>query len=66
LKTIEATQSVDSSAWESVKRRHEHLTLKNLQSEAAATEQLVKTRQAGKGFMGTVVICELWKLAIAL
>jgi hypothetical protein len=29
-------------------------------------ERLVKTQQAGKGVAGTVVICELWRLAVAL
>jgi hypothetical protein len=27
---------------------------------------LVKTQQAGKGLAGAVVICELWKLVVAL
>jgi hypothetical protein len=26
----------------------------------------VKTQQAGKGVTGAVVICELWRLAVAL
>jgi hypothetical protein len=34
--------------------------------EAVASEGLVKTQQAGKGLASAVVICELWKLAIAL
>jgi hypothetical protein len=34
--------------------------------EAAARERLVKTQQAGKGIAGYVVICELWRLAVAL
>jgi hypothetical protein len=29
--------------------------------EAVATERLMKTRQAGKGLVDTVVICELWR-----
>jgi hypothetical protein len=33
---------------------------------AVAWKQLVKTQQAGKGLVGAVVICELWRLAIAL
>jgi hypothetical protein len=36
--------------------------LKNL----LARERLVKTQQAGKGLAGAVVICELWRLAVAL
>jgi hypothetical protein len=34
--------------------------------ETAGGEQLVKTKHAGKNFAGTVVICELWILAVAL
>jgi hypothetical protein len=34
--------------------------------EAVTRELLVKTPQAGKGLAGAVVICELWKLAVAL
>jgi hypothetical protein len=34
--------------------------------EADAREQLVKTQQAGKGLVVAVVICELWRLAVAL
>jgi hypothetical protein len=34
--------------------------------EAVARERLVKTQQAGKGLAGAVVICELWRLAVAL
>jgi hypothetical protein len=34
--------------------------------EAVARERLVKTEQAGKGLAGAVVICELWRLAVAL
>jgi hypothetical protein len=34
--------------------------------EAVARERLVKTRQAGKGLEGAVVICELWRTAMAL
>jgi hypothetical protein len=34
--------------------------------EAVAKERLVKIQQAGKGLAGAVVICELWRLAIAL
>jgi hypothetical protein len=34
--------------------------------EAVARERLVKTQQAGKGLAGAVVVCELWRLAVAL
>jgi hypothetical protein len=34
--------------------------------ETDARERLVKTQQAGKGLAGAVVICKVWKLAIAL
>jgi hypothetical protein len=34
--------------------------------EAIAMERLVKTQQVGKGIAGAVVICELWRLAVAL
>jgi hypothetical protein len=34
--------------------------------EAVTRERLVKTQQAGKGMEGALVICELWKLAVAL
>jgi hypothetical protein len=34
--------------------------------KAIAREQLVKTQQAAKGLAGAVVICELWRLAMAL
>jgi hypothetical protein len=41
--------------------------LKNLHClEAFAKERPVKTQQAGKGLAGVVVICELWRLAVAL
>jgi hypothetical protein len=33
---------------------------------AVARERLAKTQQAGKGLEGAVVICELWRLAVAL
>jgi hypothetical protein len=33
---------------------------------AIAREQLVKPQQAGNGLVGAVVICELWKLVVAL
>jgi hypothetical protein len=34
--------------------------------EAVAREQLVKTKQAGESLTGAVVICELWRLEVAL
>jgi hypothetical protein len=34
--------------------------------EAVARERLVKTQQAGKGSASAVVICELWRLVVAL
>jgi hypothetical protein len=34
--------------------------------EAVARERLLKTQQARKGLAGAVVICELWRLAVAL
>jgi hypothetical protein len=34
--------------------------------EALTKKRLVKTQQAGKGLAGAVVICELWRLAVAL
>jgi hypothetical protein len=33
---------------------------------AVAREWLVRTQQTGKGLASTVVICELWRLAVAL
>jgi hypothetical protein len=35
-------------------------------AEAVARERLMKTQQAGKGLGDAVVICELWRLAVAL
>jgi hypothetical protein len=34
--------------------------------EAVAREWLFMTQQAGKGLEGAVVICEVWRLALAL
>jgi hypothetical protein len=34
--------------------------------EAVASERLVKTWQAGKGLAGAVVICKVWRSAVAL
>jgi hypothetical protein len=33
--------------------------------EAVAKERLVKAQRAGKVLAGAVVICELWRLAVA-
>jgi hypothetical protein len=33
---------------------------------AVASEPLMKTQQAEKWLVGAVVICELWRLAVAL
>jgi hypothetical protein len=35
-------------------------------SEDVVRERLVKTQQAGKRLAGAVVICEVWRLAVAL
>jgi hypothetical protein len=43
-----------------------HEAEKSPLSEASAREELVKTQQAGIGLAGAVVICELWRLAVAL
>jgi hypothetical protein len=34
--------------------------------EAVARERLAKTQQDGKDLAGAVMICEFWKLAMAL
>jgi hypothetical protein len=34
--------------------------------EATARERLVKTQQVGKGLENYVVLCELWRLVMAL
>jgi hypothetical protein len=34
--------------------------------KAVAREWLLKTLQAGKGLAGAVVICKVWRLAVAL
>jgi hypothetical protein len=34
--------------------------------EAVARERLTKTKKAGKGLAGAVVICKVWKLAAVL
>jgi hypothetical protein len=33
---------------------------------AVTRQRLVETHQAGKGLAGAMVICELWRLAVAL
>jgi hypothetical protein len=35
-------------------------------SETVSRKRLVMTQQTGKGLAGAVVICELWRLAVAL
>jgi hypothetical protein len=49
-----------SSVQESLKRGLERVELNNLHYG------LVKTQQTGKVLAGAVVICELWRLAVAL
>jgi hypothetical protein len=44
----------------------ERVKLKNLQLEAVVRERLVKTRQAGQGLAGAVVIFKLQRLAVTL
>jgi hypothetical protein len=34
--------------------------------EAVDRERILKTQKAGKGLEGVVLICELWRLAVAL
>jgi hypothetical protein len=36
------------------------------ESEAVVRERMVKTTQTGKRLAGAVVICELWRSAVAL
>jgi hypothetical protein len=67
-----------SSAREAEERRHSTVVEYSLDSnvhteaeespllEAVAKECLVKTQQAGKGLAGAVVICKVWRLAVAL
>jgi hypothetical protein len=59
---IVGSVSLLSSAGEDVKIKPECMKL----IKAAARERLVKTQQAGRGLTGAVVICELWRLAVAL
>jgi hypothetical protein len=49
-----------SSAWEAVKIGPQRVFA------AVPRERLVKTQQAGKGLAAAVVICEFWRLAVAL
>jgi hypothetical protein len=35
-------------------------------SEAVSRERLMKAQQAGKGLASALLICELWRLAVAL
>jgi hypothetical protein len=59
--------SVDSSARQAVKRGPQSVKLKNLHCwQPLSRERLVMTQQAGKGLAGTVVICQLWRLVVAL
>jgi hypothetical protein len=45
----------------------EHVYLKNLHCrKAVARERLVKTQQAGRDLAFVVLICDLWRLAVAL
>jgi hypothetical protein len=56
-----------SSAWEAVKIGPERVKLKIIPLlVTVAREWLVKTKQAGKGLVGAVVISELLRSAIAL
>jgi hypothetical protein len=41
-------------------------TEESLLLEAVAREWLVKTQETGKSLAGSVVICELWRLVMAL
>jgi hypothetical protein len=49
-----------------VKIGPDSVKLKNFQLEAIAGERLMKIQQAGKGLACAAVICELWRLAVAL
>jgi hypothetical protein len=40
--------------------------LERVKLEAVAKERLVKIWQAGKSLAGALVICVLWRLAVAL
>lgn len=59
--------TVDKNSWRAaLTRRHECVQLKNPYVDAK--ERLMKTHQAGKkkNLAGAVVVCKLWKSAIAL
>jgi hypothetical protein len=56
-----------SSAREAVKRGSESVNLKYLYCwKLFVRERLAKTKQAGKGLRGAVLICDLWRLTVAL
>jgi hypothetical protein len=71
-----------SSVWEAVKKRdrrkeavgRELLFKEDFSAEAEESplleavtrERRVKTQEAGKGLAGAVVICKVWRLAVAL
>jgi hypothetical protein len=52
--------------WESVKRGLEREAEEYLLLEAGVRERLVKRQQDGKRLAVVVMICELWRLAVAL
>jgi hypothetical protein len=54
-----------SSAWEAVKKGPEQVQLKKSPLLEAVARELLQTQQAGKGFAGAVVICELWRIPVA-
>jgi hypothetical protein len=56
----------ESSSREAVKRTSARETEESPLFEAIVRKRLVKTQQARKGLAFPVVICELWRLAIAL
>jgi hypothetical protein len=67
LKITGATQSVGlSSVRETTKRDLSAEAEGSPMLETVARKRLVKTQQAGKGLAGAVVICESWRLAMAL
>jgi hypothetical protein len=47
-------------------RTRAHETEESPLLEAVARERLEKTQQSGKGLAGGMVICELWRLVVAL
>jgi hypothetical protein len=70
LKTIGATEWVVSSVEFCTGGCEERIWAREAEDsqllEAVIRERLVKTQQAGKCLAGAVVICELWRLAVAL